>query len=348
MTPEQQAVVDRLMGLAEACECTFHAVVALGLERKPAHQAAKAALRTAIEQLALQAAKAQRYKALHEQLRDGVRPFHEQATAAGFDGIADAIEGAAALRSALNGLMTYFGMDEDEWSKPVFDAARDALGAAPLCLRAALASQPLVPAGLTDDDVHTLIGHGAFLSGQGQHDMPAYFMGLAERIAQAIGNRALAERCKQLAASPAVGPQEAPTYHLSRAEQETMRKALFASVKFVDGQEAPATVCCRSVPCKRPGVGPCDIPYQEAPAAEPAADALGVPASPSGSVVASLPSIPDAACTVPSEFYLSGPYEGSGNYAICEIATGRVRYVFVPQETDYGVGVSLRPDGRPL
>lgn len=31
------------------------------------------------------------------------------------------------LRSALSAMMTYFGMDEDEWSKPVFDQARSAL-----------------------------------------------------------------------------------------------------------------------------------------------------------------------------------------------------------------------------
>jgi hypothetical protein len=32
-----------------------------------------------------------------------------------------------ALRAALNAMLTYFGMDEDEWSKPVFDQARAAL-----------------------------------------------------------------------------------------------------------------------------------------------------------------------------------------------------------------------------
>lgn len=32
-----------------------------------------------------------------------------------------------ALRSALNGMLTYYGMDEDEWSKPTHDAARAAL-----------------------------------------------------------------------------------------------------------------------------------------------------------------------------------------------------------------------------
>lgn len=32
-----------------------------------------------------------------------------------------------ALRSALNGMLTYYGMDEDEWSKSTHDAARAAL-----------------------------------------------------------------------------------------------------------------------------------------------------------------------------------------------------------------------------
>lgn len=31
------------------------------------------------------------------------------------------------LRSALQAMITYFGMDEDEWSKPVFDKANYAL-----------------------------------------------------------------------------------------------------------------------------------------------------------------------------------------------------------------------------
>jgi hypothetical protein len=31
------------------------------------------------------------------------------------------------LELALGGMLTYFGMDEDEWSKPVFDVARAAL-----------------------------------------------------------------------------------------------------------------------------------------------------------------------------------------------------------------------------
>ena len=34
----------------------------------------------------------------------------------------------ARLREALSMFLTYFGMDEDEWNKPVFDKARTALG----------------------------------------------------------------------------------------------------------------------------------------------------------------------------------------------------------------------------
>ena len=33
----------------------------------------------------------------------------------------------AKLSSALNAMLTHFGMDEDEWSKPTFDQARAAL-----------------------------------------------------------------------------------------------------------------------------------------------------------------------------------------------------------------------------
>ena len=32
------------------------------------------------------------------------------------------------LREALSGMLTHMGMDEDEWNKPTFDAARAALG----------------------------------------------------------------------------------------------------------------------------------------------------------------------------------------------------------------------------
>lgn len=36
-------------------------------------------------------------------------------------------EAMPVLLSALNAMMTQFGMDEDEWSKPTFDQARDAI-----------------------------------------------------------------------------------------------------------------------------------------------------------------------------------------------------------------------------
>ena len=52
-------------------------------------------------------------------------------------------EPATLLRSALNGMLTQFGMDEDELNKPTFDAARRAWNAT----SAALASpQPAHPA----------------------------------------------------------------------------------------------------------------------------------------------------------------------------------------------------------
>lgn len=52
---------------------------------------------------------------------------------------------------------------------------------------------------LTDGDVFTLIGHAENLRAMGQSDMPAWFMGLAERIAETIGDKALADRARSLA-----------------------------------------------------------------------------------------------------------------------------------------------------
>ena len=37
----------------------------------------------------------------------------------------------ARLRSAINAMLTHMGMDEDEWNKPTFDQAREALAATP-------------------------------------------------------------------------------------------------------------------------------------------------------------------------------------------------------------------------
>lgn len=55
---------------------------------------------------------------------------------------------------------------------------------------------------LKDDDVFTLIGHAEFLrSVRGEQDMPAYFLGLAERIANALGDKAMRERVTELAAA---------------------------------------------------------------------------------------------------------------------------------------------------
>ena len=52
---------------------------------------------------------------------------------------------------------------------------------------------------LTDSDVYTLIGHADYLRGIGQEDMPTWCMGLAERIARTIGDKALADRTALLA-----------------------------------------------------------------------------------------------------------------------------------------------------
>lgn len=40
----------------------------------------------------------------------------------------DVVVSESALASALNAMLTQFGMDEDEWNKPTFDQARRALG----------------------------------------------------------------------------------------------------------------------------------------------------------------------------------------------------------------------------
>jgi hypothetical protein len=39
------------------------------------------------------------------------------------------IEERDRLKSALSAMLTHMGMDEDEWNKPTFDQARQALGA---------------------------------------------------------------------------------------------------------------------------------------------------------------------------------------------------------------------------
>lgn len=51
---------------------------------------------------------------------------------------------------------------------------------------------------LTDDDVYCLMGQAVILRCDGKKDMPAYFFGLAERIAQTIGNPALAQCVREV------------------------------------------------------------------------------------------------------------------------------------------------------
>jgi hypothetical protein len=53
---------------------------------------------------------------------------------------------------------------------------------------------------LTDSDVYTLIGHASLLRGNGEVDMPAWFMDLAKRIALIIGDKELAGRVDAIAA----------------------------------------------------------------------------------------------------------------------------------------------------
>lgn len=52
---------------------------------------------------------------------------------------------------------------------------------------------------LTDYDVHTLLGYAHFLIGNGETDMPDYFLDLAGRIARAIGDNDLAAKVGELA-----------------------------------------------------------------------------------------------------------------------------------------------------
>jgi hypothetical protein len=69
------------------------------------------------------------------------------------------------LRSALNAMLTQFGMDEDDWNKPTFDQARRALAATPAPEAVADAAKRLMDglskATVSDhgfhDDIHTVI-----------------------------------------------------------------------------------------------------------------------------------------------------------------------------------------------
>jgi len=82
--------------------------------------------------------------------------------------------------------------------------ALQSMPSAAAVLRSLLAATQPSAEAMTDGDVYTLIGHAELLRGNGETDMPAWFMGLAERIATAIGNKALAQRVRGiLAAAPA-------------------------------------------------------------------------------------------------------------------------------------------------
>lgn len=58
------------------------------------------------------------------------------------------------------------------------------------------------PKALTDGDVYTLIGHAHVLRGDGEEDMPKWFMELALRMAIIIGDNALADRVRALQEQP--------------------------------------------------------------------------------------------------------------------------------------------------
>ncbi len=88
----------------------------------------------------------------------------------------------------------------DDWTMVVFEADKVPEGT-PIYLRAAQSGQRAgVAEGFTDSDVYTLIGHAEYLKGIGQTDMPVWMYGMAERVATAIADPGLADRCRQLAA----------------------------------------------------------------------------------------------------------------------------------------------------
>lgn len=88
--------------------------------------------------------------------------------------------------------------DFDGWYQPVWSAI---LAASRPPVVANVAPQAAATVPLTDSDVFTLIGHADYLRGMGQEDMPKWCMDLAVRIAHAIGDSALADRTRALAAS---------------------------------------------------------------------------------------------------------------------------------------------------
>lgn len=96
-------------------------------------------------------------------------------------------------------LVNSYTRTQNEFSKNPCGGYQDARDQVRAALLAHLANRPVVE--LSDDDVHTLIGHAEFLKMRGLEDMPAYFYQLAVRMARAIGDTSLAERTQALAAS---------------------------------------------------------------------------------------------------------------------------------------------------
>lgn len=87
------------------------------------------------------------WRARYYELRHTMQDWHAQALTAGFDGVSEVLlvaAEAAKLFSALNAMLTYFGMDEDEWSRPTFKQAKEAI-AQYNAARSALSSQSASP-----------------------------------------------------------------------------------------------------------------------------------------------------------------------------------------------------------
>ena len=59
-TPTDTQILAQIMELVSDCEATFHSVVALGLRQKPAHEAARSALRARIASLEAESSSARR------------------------------------------------------------------------------------------------------------------------------------------------------------------------------------------------------------------------------------------------------------------------------------------------
>ena len=75
-------------------------------------------------------ADAEHWKQSYFNLRRTMQDWHAQAVAAGFDGVPDVLLVTAEstkLLAALNAMLTHFGMDEDEWNRPTFKQAKEAI-----------------------------------------------------------------------------------------------------------------------------------------------------------------------------------------------------------------------------